>query len=205
MKQYFSENPEILTREREISINIYGADLRFLTNNGLFSCDKIDENSLALVENMPEITGDLLDLGCGYGFIGIALAKREPTSAASNFTLTMSDINRIALAYAEKNAALNNVAAKFIHSDSFEKIPDAFDCITLNPPIHAGKEAVYRMYEESAAHLRPGGSFFIVIQKKHGAESSVKKLAEIFSRVEILHKRKGCHVIRAVAPRAFSG
>ncbi|MCL1877852.1 MAG: methyltransferase [Defluviitaleaceae bacterium] len=189
-RQYFLENPEVLTREREISINIFGEDLGFLTNNGLFSCDKIDDASRILVENMPHLSGDLLDLGCGYGFIGIALAKKN------DVVLVQSDINRIALDYAEKNAGLNNVSAKFIHSDSFEKITGLFDAITLNPPIHAGKEIVYRMYEEAAAHLRPGGSFFIVIQKKHGAETTIKKLKEIFTQVEILYRKKGCYVVQ---------
>lgn len=193
MKQYFCENPEILTHEREISINLHGENLRFLTNNGLFSCDKIDENSLLLVKKMPPISGDLLDLGCGYGFIGVALAKKNA------IRLTQSDINRVALDYAEKNARLNNVVSEIIHSDSFEKITAIFDNITLNPPIHAGKKTVYGMYEESAAHLRPGGSFFIVIQKKHGAESTLKKLAEIFSTVEILYKKKGCFIIQCTS------
>jgi len=241
LKQYFCENPEILTHEREISANIFGKNLRFLTNNGLFSCNEIDDASRLLVETIPPISGSFLDLGCGYGFIGIACAcakrtviagdmlpmphvpSKPETSSGANpdagsmlsmphvpargaderppvsetiFSLTMSDINRVALDYAEKNVRLNNVPAKIIHSDSFEKIDETFDCITLNPPIHAGKETMYRMYEDAAAHLNPGGSFFVVIRKKHGAESTLKKFFEIFSRVEVLCKKKGCLVIR---------
>lgn len=190
MKQYFIENPEILTREREISIEIFGHRLSFFTNNGLFSCDKIDEGSLTLVENLPPLSGSLLDLGCGYGFIGIALAKKNAAA------LTLSDINALALSYAEKNAKLNGVKAEFIHSDGFGQISAKFDNITLNPPIHAGKAVMYRLFEESAANLTPGGSFFIVIQKKHGAETSIKKLRGIFPHVEILHKKKGTFVLQ---------
>jgi 16S rRNA (guanine1207-N2)-methyltransferase len=190
VKQYFVENPEALTREREIFIDIFGEPLRFFTNNGLFSCEKIDEASLTLVKNIPPLNGSLLDLGCGYGFIGVALAKKN------NVKLTQSDVNSVALDYAKKNAALNNVAAEFIHSNSFENISQSFDFITLNPPIHAGKDIMFRMYEESAAHLNEGGSLFIVIQKKHGAESSIKKLSQIFTRCEVLFKKKGTFVLQ---------
>lgn len=190
MSHYFIENFGILTLERKISVNIFGHELRFLTNNGLFSCDKIDEASLTLIKNMPSVEGAFLDLGCGYGVIGIALAKKN------QITLIQSEINSLALSYAEKNAKLNNVSATSIHSDSFENIKGTFDNITLNPPIHAGKEVMYRMYEEATAHLNPGGSFFIVIQKKHGAESTLKKLREIFPKCNILYKKKGCFVIK---------
>jgi 16S rRNA (guanine1207-N2)-methyltransferase len=190
VNHYFIENPEILTREREISLEVFGFSFRFLTNNGLFSCDKIDENSLTLIKNIPQINGDLLDLGCGYGLIGVVLAKKN------EITLTQSDVNNSALEYARKNAKINSVSATFVLSDCFENISGTFDNITLNPPIHAGKETMFRMYEESAAHLRSGGSFFVVIQKKHGAESSLKKLNEIYTYCEILHRKKGCYVIQ---------
>ncbi|MCL1842299.1 MAG: methyltransferase [Defluviitaleaceae bacterium] len=187
---YFVENPAVLTREREISLEIFGHKLRFLTNNGLFSCDKPDEVSLTLVKNMPPIEGDLLDLGCGYGLIGVVLAKINP------ITLTQSDINGIAADYARKNACLNGISANVICSNGFENIPQKFDAITLNPPIHAGKVAVYRLYEDAAKHLKPGGSFFVVIQKKHGAESTLKKLCEIFHTCKVIYKKKGCYVVR---------
>ncbi|MCL2199955.1 MAG: methyltransferase [Defluviitaleaceae bacterium] len=191
MSHYFIENPDVLTEERDIPLKIFGHELRFFTNNGLFSFGQMDEGSLTLIQNMPPVKGAFLDLGCGYGVIGIALAKKN------DIVLTQSDINNLALSYAKKNAARNNVSAIFIHSDSFEKIEGKFDTITLNPPIHAGKEIMYRMYKESAAHLTPDGVFYIVIKKKHGAESSIKKLKEIYTRVEIIYKKKGCFVIQS--------
>ena len=190
MNHYFIENPDLLTDERELILNIWGITLKFLSNNGLFSCDKIDDASIAMLENLPPLEGALLDLGCGYGTLGIVLAKKYDVS------LTMADINAIALEYAAKNAKLNGVAATTIHSDCFANISGKFDNIVLNPPIHAGKDIMYRMYEEAAQHLNPGGSLYVVIYKKHGAESTMKKFEEIFGGVDIVYKKKGLFVVR---------
>ena len=192
MSHYFIENPNLLTHERTLPLNIFDMDFTFLANNGLFSCDKVDDASITLVKNLPPLEGSLLDLGCGYGVIGITLAKKY------GLELTMADVNKLALEYAVKNAELNKIAVKHaVHSDSFASITGSFDSIVLNPPIHAGKDTMYKMYEESAQHLTHGGAFYIVIQKKHGAESSLKKLRELFARVDILYKKKGCFVIES--------
>jgi len=193
MNHYFIENPTLLTNERELKLEIFGHKFRFLTNNGLFSCDKIDDASLLLIKNMPPIKGALLDLGCGYGVIGTVLAK------VHGVKLTQSDVNRVALGYAERNAKLNGVETTIIHSDSFDNISSKFDNIILNPPIHAGKAVMYRMYEDSARHLNPGGALFIVIQKKHGADSTIKKLTDIFADCDVLYKKKGYFIIRCLA------
>jgi len=199
MSHYFIENPAIMTDERKLNAEILGLQFNFLTNNGLFSCDKIDEMSRLLIENLPPLKGSFLDLGCGYGVIGIALAKKY------NLSLTMSDVNSIALSYAAKNAKLNNVSAITVHSDSFENINGSFDTITLNPPIHAGKDVMYKMYEEAAQHLNPSGSFYVVIQKKHGAESTLRKLNEVFgNRCVAIHKRKGCFVYQCAMASSVS-
>ena len=190
MNHYFIENPSLLTNERELELEIFDKKFKFLTNNGLFSCDKVDDASITLLKNIPSLKGTLLDLGCGYGTLGIVLAKEY------SLDLTMADINGIALDYATRNAKLNHVSTTLIHSDGFKNISDIFNNIVLNPPIHAGKEIMYRMYEESALHLTPGGSLYIVIQKKHGAESTIKKFKETFAHVNVLYKKKGCYVLQ---------
>jgi len=186
--QYFNENPAVLTHERTLRLNIFGMDFRFMANNGLFSCDKVDAASILLLENIPNLEGRVLDLGCGYGAIGIVLAKKHPIN------LTMSDINRIALDYAAKNVALNQVEAECIHSDGFDNLHGTYDSIVLNPPIHAGKDVMYRLYAGAAAHLTPGGALYIVIQKKHGAESTLATLKELFAKCITLYKKKGIYV-----------
>jgi len=191
MNHYFTENPSLLTDERTLELEIFDMHFKFLANNGLFSCDKVDDASITLLKNIPPLEGTLLDLGCGYGTLGIVLAKKYDVQ------LTVADINSIALDYATRNAKLNEVAATPIHSDSFANITGVFSNIVLNPPIHAGKETMYKMYIESAQHLTPGGALYIVIQKKHGAESTIKKLGDIFAQVNILYKKKGCFVIQS--------
>ena len=190
MSHYFIENHDVITHERELTAEIFGMQFSFLTNNGLFSCDKIDEVSRTLIENLPAINGSLLDLGCGYGVIGITLAKKY------GVTLTMSDVNSIAIDYALRNAVRNNIDATAIHSNSFENIHENFDNITLNPPIHAGKDIMYKMYEDAAQHLNVSGSFYVIIQKKHGAETTARKLNEIFGNCSIIYKKKGCFIFR---------
>ena len=194
MNHYFIENPALLTQERQLFLDIFGMEFEFLTNNGLFSCNKIDEASKILLEQMPPITGDLLDLGCGYGVLGIVLSKKN------KINLTMSDVNSLALDYAVKNAKLNQVIATAIHSDGFANITESYHHITLNPPIHAGKEVMYRLYEEATKHLHVGGSLYVVIQKKHGAESTKKKLLELFKDCHTLYKKKGVFVYQARNP-----
>ncbi|MCL2377997.1 MAG: methyltransferase [Defluviitaleaceae bacterium] len=188
--QYFNENPAALTQERTLQLSIFGMEFRFLANNGLFSCDKVDAASIILLENIPPLAGRLLDLGCGYGTIGIVLARKNAIN------LTMSDINRIALQYAARNAALNQVEAECIHSDGFENLEGKYDNIVLNPPIHAGKEVMYRLYTGAAAHLAPGGALYIVIHKKHGAESTLEALKGLFHECITLYKKKGLYVLQ---------
>jgi len=190
--QYFNENAAALTRERLLRLKIFDIDFTFLANNGLFSCDRIDAASIILLENIPALTGPLLDLGCGYGPIGTVLGKKYPVQ------VTMSDVNRIAVEYAEKNAKRNHVKAQCIHSDGFESLPFIYDNIVLNPPIHAGKDVMYRLYQGAAQHLTPGGALYIVIQKKHGAESTIKALVDIFCKCRTLYKKKGIYVLQCI-------
>jgi len=192
VSHYFIENPQLLTHERKLHLKIFNLEFEFLTNNGFFSHTEIDSASQILLEYMPPIQGSLLDLGCGYGVLGIVLAKKNKV------TLTISDINSLALEYAIKNAKKNNVEARAIHSNSFSAFSsdDKFNHIVLNPPIHAGKNVMYHMYEESAKHLHIGGALYIVIHKKHGAESTLKKLSEIFTTCQTLYKKKGLFVFK---------
>ena len=139
---------------------------------------------------MPKINGKLLDLGCGFGAIGIMLAKINP-----QVSLTGCDINRIAVDAAKKNAAINGIEAEYLRSDCFDGVIGYFDTIALNPPIHAGKDVMFKMFMQAKEHLAPNGAFYIIIQKKHGAESCLRYLRGIYDSCIPVYKKKGAYII----------
>ena len=167
----------------------FGAEkFMFTSDAGMFSPGHVDEASSLLLHTMPKRTGRFLDLGCGYGVIGIVMGK------VYGLEVTMADSNGRALRCAQQNCEANQVKAQIIQSDCFQNISQSFDTIALNPPIHAGKAVMYAMYEGAYAHLNAGGRFYVVIQKKHGAESTVKKLTEIFHHCDTLYKKNSYRI-----------
>jgi 16S rRNA (guanine1207-N2)-methyltransferase len=188
---YFTDTFEPQNDEKSFTLRIGGAELTFLSNAGMFSHGEPDPNSLMLIREVKAQKGvKLLDLGCGYGLIGVTLGKLY------NIDVTMSDVNGAALSYAEKNAEINGICGRYFKSDGYSEITNSFDIITLNPPIHAGKEVCYRLYEETACHLNEDGSFYIVIMDKHGKNSHIKKLRELFPTVEIIKRQNGINIIK---------
>lgn len=192
MKQYFEENDNLIDDEKIINFNFNGNNLVFKTNTGLFSKDAIDDYSIKMLEQVDdENINSILDLGCGYGFIGIALSKKYPKAK-----IDFIDINKRACEYTNKNAKLNNLDNyKVINSDGIVS-DDKYDLILLNPPIHAGKQNVYKLYHQAYDHLNQFGSFYIVIYKKHGAKSTIDYLYDNVNKLEIKFKKKGLYVIK---------
>jgi len=189
MSHYFIEDKTLPVEQKEIVYTIGGHDFRFRTQAGVFSRHQIDFASDVLLRTLPPLAGSLLDLGCGYGVIGVVLGKMY------GLDVTMSDVNPLAVRLSEGNAALNGVAANIVLSDIYENIVGTFDTITVNPPIHAGKAVTYAMYEGAAARLNTGGRLVVVTYKKHGAESTMAKLRDVFGRCEVLYKKKGVVVL----------
>ncbi len=193
MEHYYSNQPTSESEERILEYKIKDKTIFFLSDNGVFSKNHVDFATNLLINTIlnEEIKGALLDVGCGYGAIGITLAKFFTIS------LTMLDINQRALGLAEKNATKNKIKdVKIIESDGFQNINKKYDIIVTNPPIRAGKEVTYKIYSESQNHLNENGKFYLVINKKHGAPSTIKYLKELFSNVEILDKKAGFNVIK---------
>ena len=192
--QYFSKNNDQLPSNEKI---IYGKineiSFKFKTDNGVFSKDFLDFASKLLLEKMDFdglLDGAILDVGCGYGPIGIY------ASYITKKDVVMLDINPRALSLSKENLMLNNVSATVIESDCLDMVLDRkFACVITNPPIHAGKEIVYKIFTQSYDVLIDGGSLWIVIQEKHGAPSAIKKLKTIFPTVEIFYKKKGLETL----------
>ncbi len=196
--QYYTSKPTSKSEEREIEYSIAGKRIKLITDNGVFSKAHVDiaTNFMLNVLLKESINGKVLDLGCGYGVVGITL-----NHFFKDLDVTMLDINERALALAKKNVALNKQKnVNIIESDGFEKISkkDMFDVIITNPPIRAGKAVIYKMYEDSFEHLKKGGAFYLVINKKHGAPSTKEFLEKMFGNCEVLDKKTGFNVIRCI-------
>lgn len=192
MSHYFIEDKNLKHAVAVFDYDFKENKFAFTTDAGLFSKGHIDPATEVLLNAIPPLSGSVLDLGCGYGVIGIVLAKTY------GLKLTQADINGAAVELTIKNARANGVVTQAVKSDCFEKIPDTFDTIALNPPIHTGKAVTYRMYEESIGHLNPGGRFFVVTLKKHGAESTEPKLKSVYGNCETIYKKKGVYVFCCV-------
>lgn len=189
---YYTPNPISAHHLRRIEFEVLGEPLRFDTDAGVFSRDGLDTGSRALLEALPELRGRVLDLGCGWGAVGVALKKHFP-----QIDLTMTDVNQRAVDLARQNLALNGVSAQTVQGDGLENVSGTFDFVVTNPPIRAGKQAIYRMFADARDRLNPGGSLFIVIRKQQGAPSALKYLHELFADAQVIARDAGFWVIQS--------
>ena len=189
---YFTASPGSEHRYAETGYVYRGESLRFLTDAGVFSRGEVDFGTDVLLNALPEnLSGRVLDLGCGWGAVGVSVGKKHPACQ-----IVMSDVNVRALDLARKNAEANNVRAETAESDGLDRVEGAFDYILTNPPIRAGKQVIYRLFAQSAEKLSEGGALYIVIRKQQGAESALKYLKTIFEQAETVEKSGGFWVIR---------
>ena len=192
-KMYYAENPDAEHDIHDLRVQLLGEDFHFYTDAGVFSKKMIDYGSQALLSVLNFSAGQsLLDLGCGYGPLGISLAKVQ------NLKVTMVDINQRALELAQKNAKRNGVEVDIYQSNIYDQVKGQFDQIISNPPIRAGKQVVHDILEGAYDHLKPGGSLTTVIQKKQGAPSAKAKMAQVFGNVEVVKKDKGYYILRSI-------
>lgn len=188
---YYSEEQKSPLKLRKIKANLLGQELEFISGSGVFSSKKIDKGAEVLIKNcIVKKDGLVLDLGCGYGAIGIAIAKKFPLSQ-----VILTDINKRAVKLAKTNLELNQIEnAEALYSNKFEKIDQKFDVILLNPPQTAGKEVCFAMIQESEKFLNNGGSLQLVARHKKGGKGLEKKMEEVFGNVEQIAKKSGFRV-----------
>ncbi len=189
---YYTENPNSAHDERRIALRALGNDLTFVTDAGVFSRDGLDRGTEVLLEALPPLEGRVLDLGCGWGAVGVVLGKRYPA-----LDIVMTDINSRAVELARRNLAENGVTAAVLQGDGFDAVEGRFDAIVTNPPIRAGKAVIYGLFARAREYLEPDGALYVVIRKQQGAPSALKYLKEIYSRAETVDRASGFHVLRA--------
>ncbi|WP_411882171.1 class I SAM-dependent methyltransferase [Streptococcus mitis] len=192
-KMYYAENPDAAHDIHELRVELLGEKMTFLTDAGVFSKKMVDFGSQLLLKCLEVNQGEtVLDVGCGYGPLGLSLVKTYGVQA------TMVDINNRALDLARQNAERNKVEVTIFQSNIYEQVEGKFDHVISNPPIRAGKQVVHEIIEKSKDFLENGGDLTIVIQKKQGAPSAKSKMEEVFGNCEIVKKDKGYYILRSV-------
>lgn len=194
---YYTNQPSTPHDLAQWDFPLKNKTFRFITDSGVFSKKTVDFGSRVLIDafsedNLP--AGDILDVGCGYGPIGLALAS------VSQRQVQMVDINERAVDLAKQNAGNNHIKnVKIYPSNIYESVTDTqFAAVVSNPPIRAGKEVVHEILSGAYPRLVAGGTLTVVIQKKQGALSAAKKMTEVFGNVETLTKEKGYWILQSV-------
>ncbi|PEJ47411.1 MULTISPECIES: class I SAM-dependent methyltransferase [unclassified Bacillus (in: firmicutes)] len=192
---YFTNQPNSKTDKKVFSFTLRGNDLRFQSDSGVFSRNEVDFGSRVLIDSFefPEIEGNILDVGCGYGPIGLSIAKDD-----AGRMVEMIDVNLRAIELAKDNANVNKIEnVKIYESSIYENVTGEYAAILTNPPIRAGKAVVHEILAGAHEKILPGGELWVVIQKKQGAPSALELLKGIFDEVEVVKKDKGYYIIKS--------
>lgn len=189
MAHYFT-NDEVQSNEKTLIFKIKDTELSMTVDNGVFSKKGLDFGTRTLLESLEDVNGEVLDFGCGYGPIGIYLAKTKKAN------IDMIDINQRSLNLAKKNALQNKVKVNVFESNIYENIDKKYDYIITNPPIRVGKKILYEILFGAKEYLKDNGEMWLVVHKDQGAKSLAKDLEKSY-QVDIINKNKGFFVIRA--------
>ncbi|MBR2830711.1 MAG: methyltransferase [Solobacterium sp.] len=191
--QYFEDNRSLPSNRKEHSFRFSGDIYTFITDTGVFSKSGVDYGTELLLKSevRQDLHGRILDLGCGYGVVGIVLKRTFP-----DCTVTAGDVNPRALELTAENAVRNRCPVEIVESNGFEHISTMFDAVVTNPPIRVGKKVLYPLLEAAHDHLNPGGIFLAVIRRQQGAESAAAKLMEIYGNCEVIDRSKGYWILR---------
>lgn len=191
MGHYFVNDESLKSEIKEFGFQLEENNFTFKTDNGVFSKGEIDFGTNLLIKTLLKeyITGRLLDLGCGYGIIGITLSKLKDVS------VDMIDVNKRAIHLSKLNIDLNGCGnVRAFLSDGFFDIKDKYDYIVSNPPIRIGKDKLYALIKDAKNYLNNDGVIYLVIRKEQGAKSFIKDMGSLYS-ITILEKSKGFFII----------
>lgn len=194
-QHYFTENPESEIKEKSFTEIICGSQLTFTSVSGVFSFEtKIDRASCNLIKNFSPSGSSILDIGCGYGAIGLYIKTLFPSQ-----NVTMIDVNNRALDYARKNSNTNKLEVEVLNSNLFYSLSGrTFDDIVSNPPIAAGKELNMRLITEAYQYLSENGSLWLVAFHNKGGSTLKDKMKNVFGNVTDMDKSGGIRVYKAI-------
>lgn len=194
MNHYFIDDLDKNHEYREINFSFNDENFTLITDKNVFSNRRLDDGTRALIKVLlsSNIDGSFLDLGAGYGPIGLTLKKIIPS-----LRVTLSDVNGKCISLINENKKRLGLDVNAIESDSFQNIKESFDVISLNSPISCGKKVCYQLYQDAKEHLNENGRFYLVIRKDKGALSHIKYLSSLFPLVSVIYKEKGYYCILA--------
>ena len=196
MNHYYTDNTNLESNITIFKYNYGGKELKFKSDNGVFSKERVDFGSNLLINSLPELRDvkSVLDVGCGVGILVICIKSKY-----KDVKLMMIDVNDRALNLAKENTKLNGINdCVIVKSNLYENVNEKFDCIVSNPPIRAGKDIVHGVIVDGYNHLNIGGKIYVVIQKKQGAPSLEKKMMEVFGNVKTINKKNGYFIFEGV-------
>ena len=196
MPQYFEYDPNLKSERKQISFDLLGKHFVLTSDNGVFSKDELDEGTKTLIETSYKhgLYGDVLDLGCGIGTVGIVLKTVQ-----KDLSFTLVDVQKNAVSLAKENVLKYELKdVEVFESDIVKSIEKTYDFVLTNPPIRAGKNTVRAFFDGAYKVLKNNGELIVVIRKSHGAPSAKIYLEELFGNCEILKRNKGFYILRSV-------
>lgn len=191
MSQYFDNDKNIKSDKRLIKFNFNNKEFSIYSDNGVFSKDRFDYGTRVLLSNIDifKLRGNVLDLGCGLGVVGIILGTFN-----KNISIDMIDVNERAILLSSENLMLNNVKANIFVSDIYKAVNKKYNYIITNPPIRAGKDVIRKFLFDGYDYLEDDGVIYFVMRKDHGVKSMIKELKNKYM-VNVIDKDKGFYVV----------
>jgi 16S rRNA (guanine1207-N2)-methyltransferase len=196
-EHYFSADPSVPFKREPVEAEIWGHELKLDSGSGVFARGRIDIGTAALFrETEPPIQGRFLDLGCGYGAIGLAIARAVPLASVWGI-----DVNERAVRLMNENAAAMGVQGRVVACTP-DQVPSnaTFDEIWSNPPIRIGKEALHELLLTWLPRLVPGGRAVMVVGKNLGGDSLQRWLTDQGYPTERIGSSKGFRILESIRP-----
>lgn len=195
MSHYFINDENVKSDKRFLNFSFLEKRFSFVSDNGVFSKNEIDEGSKLLLETYLKFgkKGSVLDVGAGVGVLGIVI------SIINDCFATMLEINKRAVSLCEENIVRNNAKrCSVFESNVYEMAKGKYDVVVSNPPIRAGKKVVFEILEKAKDFLNDEGELWVVIRKNQGSDSAKRKMNDIYGNCEIVKRDKGFYILKSI-------